>query len=127
MRIGANISVIAVGAILAFATRVHTAGFSIQAVGAVLMLVGLLSLVLRIGSVLRQRELTTTQVLTAPQNGMRVRPAGATAGPRTPNPNPYAGTTAELLKPGEELTAEQIFEAHMHDYEYFKLRSESRP
>jgi hypothetical protein len=119
MRIGANISVIAVGAILAFATRVHTAGLSVQAVGAVLMLVGLLSLVLRIGSVLRQRELTATQVLAAPQNAVpAVRP---TAAPR----NPYAGTTAEPLRPGEELTAEQIFEAHLHDYEYFKLRSES--
>jgi hypothetical protein len=49
MSIGANISVITVGAVLAFATRVHDTGvISVRAVGGVLMLVGLAALVLRI-------------------------------------------------------------------------------
>jgi hypothetical protein len=61
MSIGANISVIAVGAVLALALRVHTAGFSVTAVGGVLMVVGVISLMLQIRAIARQRELTSVQ------------------------------------------------------------------
>jgi hypothetical protein len=85
MSIGANLAVIAAGAILSFATHVHTAGFSIQAVGAVLILVGAVSLFLQIQSLARQRELTA------------VRPPGA---PTPPMPSgARAGTTAQPLDP----------------------------
>jgi hypothetical protein len=72
MPIGANLSVIAVGAILAFATHVHTPHVSVAAVGAVLMAVGAAGLWLRIASTMRQRALTAagavpvTEVLVHP-------------------------------------------------------------
>jgi hypothetical protein len=76
MPIGANISVITVGAVLAFATRVHDGGVvSLRAVGGVLMLVGLASLVLKI---------------------LSLRGGGA----RRPY-IPYNETTATPLRPGE--------------------------
>lgn len=46
MRIGASIFLIAVGAILAFAVHVHTTGFDVTTVGAILMVVGAVGLVL---------------------------------------------------------------------------------
>ena len=63
MPIGANISVIAAGAILAFATHVRSAALSITAVGAVLMAVGVAGLALRLASVMRQRSLTAAEAV----------------------------------------------------------------
>lgn len=82
MPIGANISVIAVGAILAFATHVHTPHVSVAAVGGVLMAVGAFGLWLRLASTMRQRALTAagavpaaTEVLVHPQDtGPRLVP-----------------------------------------------------
>jgi hypothetical protein len=75
MSVGVNISVITVGAVLAFATRVHDGGVvSVRAVGGVLMLVGLASLVLQILSL----------------RGRRTQPYV-----------PYNETTATPLRPGE--------------------------
>jgi hypothetical protein len=74
MSVGANISVITVGAILAFATRVHDGGVvSVRAVGGVLMLVGLASLVLKVVSLRGGRQAYI----------------------------PYNETTATPLRPGE--------------------------
>jgi len=91
MKIGLIVSVIALGAILTFATHVHTAGFSVRAVGAVLMLVGVISLALRLASLAKQRELTAEQAL-APEEAVLVRPAdtyGTTAEPVPPRSSPY--------------------------------------
>jgi hypothetical protein len=63
MPIGANISVIAAGAILAFATHVRTAAVSVTAVGAVLMAVGAAGLALRLAAVMRQRSLTAAEAI----------------------------------------------------------------
>jgi hypothetical protein len=94
MSIGANISVIAAGAILAFAMRVHAAGFSIQAVGVVLMIVGIVALVLRITALAKQRDLTMEQAY-APQETVLVRPAGSHERPY--GPAGRTGTTADPL------------------------------
>lgn len=94
MSIGANISVITIGAVLAFAMRVHSAGFSIQAVGAVLMIVGLIALALRISALAKQRELTMQQAY-VPQETVLVRPAGAHERPY--GPVGRTGTTADPL------------------------------
>jgi hypothetical protein len=61
MTIGANISVIAVGAILAFATHIRATGFSVIAMGAVLMAVGAAGLVMQVAALARQRRLTAAQ------------------------------------------------------------------
>jgi len=61
MSIGANISVIAVGAILTFATHVRAPGFSVIAMGAVLMVVGTVGLFMQIAALQRQRQLTAAQ------------------------------------------------------------------
>ena len=95
MSIGANISVVAAGAILAFAVRVHTDGVSVHAVGAVLMAVGVLGLVFQLRALARQRELTTVQAQ-VPHDAVLVRPAGSAQPPYGP-----PRTTAELLRPGE--------------------------
>jgi hypothetical protein len=58
MSIGASISVVALGAILSFATHVHSPGLNIAAVGAVLMAVGVVALVMQLAALARQRELT---------------------------------------------------------------------
>jgi len=44
MTIGSSLAVIALGAILAFAVRVETAGVDLQTVGWILMIVGLIGL-----------------------------------------------------------------------------------
>jgi hypothetical protein len=72
MSIGANVSVIAVGAVLAFAVRVHTDGISVHSVGGVLMAVGLISLMMQIRAIARQRELTAAQAET-PSTAVLVR------------------------------------------------------
>jgi hypothetical protein len=95
MSIGANISVVAAGAVLAFAVRVHTAGFSVHAVGGVLMVVGVISLMMQIRALARQRELTAVQAET-PSAAVLVRPEGATRQPYGP-----ANTTAAPVAPGE--------------------------
>jgi hypothetical protein len=95
MSIGANVSVITAGAVLAFATHIHSTGISIQAIGGVLMAVGAVSLVLQISSLAKQRRLTAVQAGTMPASAIAVRPPGA-AGPAYA-PNPYAGTTADPL------------------------------
>jgi hypothetical protein len=75
MSIGANISVIAVGAILSFATHVRTPGLNVAAVGAIVLVVGLAGLVMQLASLARQRELTADQatqgraVVVRPNNG----------------------------------------------------------
>jgi hypothetical protein len=56
MSIGANISVIAFGAILSFATHVHTPHFNVPAVGAILIAVGVVGLVMQLAALARQRE-----------------------------------------------------------------------
>lgn len=63
MSIGANITVIAAGAILSFATHVHTTGFSLIAVGAVLMVVGFVALVMQLAALARQRNLTAREAV----------------------------------------------------------------
>lgn len=73
MSIGASITVIAVGAILAFATHVHSSGFSVIAMGGVLMVVGLVALGLQIAALHRQRQLTAAEVQT-PERAVIVRP-----------------------------------------------------
>lgn len=98
MSIGANISVITAGAVLTFAVRAHTSGFSVQAVGAVLMAVGAVSLALQIRALARQRELTAAQA-EQPPDAVLVRPSGrlqtsygpqhATAMPLTAGRSPY--------------------------------------
>lgn len=98
MSIGANIAVIAAGAVLAFAVRVHTEGVSVQAVGAVLMAVGVIGLLLRIRAMVRQRELTAVQAQ-PPSAAVLVRPNGSatTAAPSAPGgplrryPDEYSG------------------------------------
>ena len=106
MSIGANISVITAGAVLAFATRVHAAGVSIQAVGVVLMLVGIVSLALRIGAVAKQRELTMRQA-TVPAERVLVRPAGSHKQPY--GPVRRTGTTADPLpyEDGQRVTHDE--------------------
>jgi len=59
--IGANISVIAVGAILSFATHLRTTGFSLIAMGGVLMAVGAVGLFMQVAALHRQRQLTVAQ------------------------------------------------------------------
>lgn len=97
MPIGANIAVIAAGAVLAFAVRVHTHGVSVQAVGAVLMAVGVIGLVLQIRVLVRQRELTAVQART-PAEAVLVRPNGA-AQPSAYGPG-EPGTVAVPTAPG---------------------------
>jgi hypothetical protein len=58
MSIGANISAIAFGAILSFATHVNTPGFDIPAIGAIIMVVGVAGLIMQLASLSRQRQLT---------------------------------------------------------------------
>jgi len=91
MSIGANMSVITAGAILAFATRFRLEGLSIPSVGMVLMLIGLVGLVMQLAALRRQRRLTALGAAPPPE-AVLVHP----------------GTTSEYLRPGEELTAEQI-------------------
>lgn len=97
MSIGANTSVITAGAVLTFATRFHLDGVNISAVGMVLMLVGLAGLVLQLTALRRQRQLTARQAAAA--NAVLVRPVAR---------DYYAGTTADPLPAGAELTADQI-------------------
>ncbi|HTJ70905.1 MAG TPA: hypothetical protein VL551_25410 [Actinospica sp.] len=74
MPIGAHISVIVAGAVLAFATHVHVAVVSLGAIGAVLMTVGAIGLTLQITSLARQRRLTAAE--SAPPSGaVLVRPS----------------------------------------------------
>lgn len=80
MSIGANISVIATGAVLAFAVRVHTDGVSVHSVGGVLMAVGLISLALQISALIKQRQLTAAQAQ-APGETVLVRPGGTAWSP----------------------------------------------
>jgi hypothetical protein len=94
MSIGANISIITAGAVLAFATHVHATGLSIQAVGVVLMLVGIISLALRIGALAKQRQLTMQQAY-VPNETVLVRPAGTHQQPY--GPAGRTGTTADPL------------------------------
>jgi hypothetical protein len=96
MSIGANVSVITVGAVLAFATRIHSTGISVEALGAVLMAVGAVSLALRLVALVKQRRLTTAQAGTMPAD---------------PVANPYTGTTSDPLPPYDSVyqpTGERI-------------------
>jgi hypothetical protein len=95
MSIGANVAVITTGAVIAFAVRVHSSGFSVQVVGGVLMAVGALSLAMQISALAKQRELTTVQAEVLPE-AVLVRPYGSTQPPYGPQ-----GTTAMPLAPGE--------------------------
>jgi hypothetical protein len=88
MSIGGNIAVVAVGAILTFAMHVHTAGFSVVAIGAILMIVGVVSLVMQLMSLARQRQMTVSQavasrpVVVRPEPGRVARRAGSYRGYR---------------------------------------------
>jgi hypothetical protein len=73
MSIGANLTAIAVGAILTFATHIRSTGFSVVAVGAVLMVVGVVGLGLQIAALRRQQAMTATE-LVDPQRPILVRP-----------------------------------------------------
>lgn len=68
MFIGANVSIIAVGAILAFATRFPDRGFSVPAVGAVLMVIGVVSLVMQLAALARRRR-DVVSTVAAPEPG----------------------------------------------------------
>lgn len=61
MSIGASLAVIALGAILSFATHLRTSGFSVIATGGVLIVVGAVGLFLQIAALRRQRRLTAAQ------------------------------------------------------------------
>ena len=63
MPIGANIFVIAAGAILTFATDFDTPGFNVPALGAVLMVVGAVGLIMRLMAVYRQRQLAVQRAM----------------------------------------------------------------
>ncbi len=65
MSIGSSLAVIAFGAILSFATHMRTHGFSVIAVGAVLMAVGAVALIMQIAALRRQRMLTAQQATQA--------------------------------------------------------------
>jgi hypothetical protein len=89
--IGANVSVITIGAILAFAVRVRMQVLSVHTVGAVLMAVGLVGLVMQIRALARQRELTSVQAA-QPAEAVLVRPQvipGSTADPVARAESPY--------------------------------------
>ena len=73
MSIGASITVVAVGAILSFATHVHSSGFSVIAMGGVLMAVGIVALGLQIAALHRQRQMTAAEVQ-PPERTVIVRP-----------------------------------------------------
>jgi len=94
MSIGANVSVITVGAIFAFAVRVRMQVLSLHTAGAVLMAVGLVGLVMQLRALARQRELTAAAVR-QPPSGVLVRPLGA------PQPPVIPGSTADPLPPEE--------------------------
>jgi len=94
MSIGANVSVITVGAVLAFAVRVRMQVLSVHTVGAVLMAVGLVGLIMQIRALARQRELTPVQVQ-QPADAVLVRPGGS------PRPYGTSGTTADPVEPAE--------------------------
>jgi hypothetical protein len=95
MSIGANVSVITVGAILAFAVRVRMQVLSVHTVGAVLMAVGVVGLIMQLRALARQRELTPVR-FQQPAGAVLVRPNGA------PRPtHVISGSTADPLPPGE--------------------------
>jgi hypothetical protein len=73
MSIGASLAVIALGAILSFATHLRTHGFSVIAMGGVLMVVGLAGLAMQIAALRRQRMLTVAQA-EQPARSVVVRP-----------------------------------------------------
>ncbi|HET9172295.1 MAG TPA: hypothetical protein VFN97_22910 [Actinospica sp.] len=94
MSIGAHISIIVAGAVLAFATHVHVAMLSLVALGAVLMLVGSVGLGLQIMSLARQRRLTAAPS-DAPHEAVLVRPSefadGGHGVPVPPDPDSGSG------------------------------------
>ncbi|WP_034271620.1 hypothetical protein [Actinospica robiniae] len=94
MSIGANVSVITVGAILAFAVRVRMQVLSVHTVGAVLMAVGVVGLILQIRALSRQRELTSAQIA-QPAEAVLVRPAGSA------RPPGFAGSTTDPVAPAQ--------------------------
>lgn len=61
MSIGGSVSIVSIGAILAFALHVNTPGLSWPAVGLILMAVGVTSLVLQLSALARQRDLVVEQ------------------------------------------------------------------
>jgi hypothetical protein len=61
MSIGGSVSIVSVGAILAIALHVSTPGFSWPAVGLILIAVGVVSLVLQLSALARQRDLVVEQ------------------------------------------------------------------
>lgn len=74
MSIGANVSVIAFGAILAFATHLHTRGLNVGAIGAVLIAVGVAGLAMQLTSLARQRKLTAVSAVQRQGGSVVVRP-----------------------------------------------------
>jgi len=100
MSIGANVSVITVGAIFAFAVRVRTQVLSLHTMGAVLMAVGVVGLIMQLRALARQRELTSVQ-LRQPAQAVLVRPPGAPAPAHLVPGGTIPGSTADPLPPEE--------------------------
>lgn len=94
MSIGANVSVITIGAILAFAVRVRMQVLSLHTAGAVLMAVGVVGLILQIRALSRQRELTSVQAA-QPAEAVLVRSAGPA------RVHGFPGSTADPVAPAE--------------------------
>lgn len=84
MSIGANIAVVTAGAILSLATHVHTPGISLVAVGAVLAVVGMVSLGMQLAALARQRGLTAEEAVVG--QPVVVRPDPRRRGRRTAGP-----------------------------------------
>jgi uncharacterized membrane protein YidH (DUF202 family) len=69
-----GIVMVVVGAILRFATSVHTSGFNIHKVGDILLLVGILLVILSVGIIAmgaRSRSTTRTEVRDTPSGQQR--------------------------------------------------------
>lgn len=82
MPIGANISVVAIGAILTFATDFDTPGFSVPALGGILMVVGAAGLIMKLMAIYHQRALSVRRAepLQTPLRQVVVPPVTAQPG-----------------------------------------------
>lgn len=70
-----GIVLVVVGAVLRFATSVHTSGFNIHKIGDIFLAVGILLVILSVGIIAignRSRTTTRTDVRGAPYGGQRV-------------------------------------------------------
>lgn len=74
MSIGSSLAVVAIGAILSFATHMRTHGFSVIAVGVVLMVVGIAGMLMQIAALHKQRMLTAARATQVPRSVVVRRP-----------------------------------------------------